>query len=324
MKTHDFCGSFGLRLMSGGQLSCIDCGSKFGPAVWGSVCEVCGLLQQVKTHLISPRYPAAEKEVAVRYVRECLHKVLEHSDTFWGAQLERQGPIPAKKEKEAKSPELIPVKEEKDEKDEKEEKVDKSPLEEPAKAVGEGKVSLSSPSTPPPGLTGKSAPARPPFESKARESEGTPRKKEKRSSATPDKEKRSEKEKKKRRRRRSKSRRTRSGSRDRKRRKVSREAFLSPVAEGEGRGDREEKKKAKPSSVPSTSSRGGQAPRSPSRGPIDRRGYYQEPFWKGPIPAGRGQRRPSPRGANKGLKKKRQQEKARAFGWKFSDGRRWR
>ena len=323
--------SFGLKHM-GDKPACIECKGKFGCALYGKVCEICGLVIQLQNHLTSPRYPAEEKEVALRYVRECFHKVLEHSDTYWGAKGLNQGPFPEvggslgegsqpSKEAEVKSERpLIAVKEEK------EEKVDKGPLEEPQAARGGVEISLSSPSVTPPGLTGKAAPQKPPRRSKDRELRETPRKKGKEESSSRGRSRQAEKEKKKKRKRKSRSGQSRSESRRRRRRRRSGEVSEPPVEGPRKRVEEPERRKVRPSTIPSSSARGAQPPRSPSKGPANRpeRGYYQEPFWSGPIPAGRRPREHSPQQKNKGLKKKRQQERARTFGWKFHDGRRWR
>ena len=323
--------SFGLKHM-GDKPACIECKGKFGCALYGKVCEICGLVIQLQNHLTSPRYPAEEKEVALRYVRECFHKVLEHSDTYWGAKGLNQGPFPEvggslgegsqpSKEAEVKSERpLIAVKEEK------EEKVDKGPLEEPQAVRGGIEISLSSPSVTPPGLTGKAAPQKPPVTSKDRELKDTPRKKEREGTSSRDRSRRAERERRKKRKRKSRSGQSRSESRRRRRRRRSGEESEPPVESPRKRGEEPERRRVRPSTIPSSSARGAQPPRSPSKGPAHRseRGYYQEPFWSGPIPAGKRPRGGSPQQKNKGLKKRRQQERARTFGWKFHDGKRWR
>lgn len=314
--------------MSGGRpplSECVECKGKFGGALWGSVCELCGLQRQLRGHLLSSRFPAEEGGSAVRLLRECLHRVLEHSDTFWGAQSPSEAtPSGGKKKKEVKSerregdPQFIAVKEEPCE------KVDKRPLEAPEDRKPGSEASSVSPS-PPPGVTGKAPPAKPPSAGSRRESRETPRREERIESPV-----KVVKEKKHKRKRKSRSPNSRSGSRERRRR---RRAERSSEAHRPGLGEveaEETRKKAKPSRVPPSSAREGAAPRSPSYPPpVDqhRRGYYQEPYWKGPIPAAQGGesfRRDSPRRINKGVKKRQQQEKARTFGWKFQDGRRWR
>ena len=315
--------------MSGGRPPCRECKGKFGSAVWGDVCELCGLLRQLVGHLCSSRYPAQEGSSAVRLVRECFHKVLEHSDTYWGAQTSEQGSSPTqpgrsgetkeeKKEKVAGEPELIAVKEEPTE------KIDKRPLEAPEVKQPVSGVRSSSPS-PPPGLTGKAPPAKPPSESVHRELEVTPGGGDQGRS-----EKGPAKEKKHKRRRKTRSPKSRSVSREHRRRRRSERRSEGRRSEPRSPEGASERKKVKPTSVPPSSTRGSAAPRSPSHPPPEdhnRRGYYQEPYWTGPIPAARGrdhQRGDSPRRANKGLKKRQQQERARALGWKFHGDRKWR
>ena len=315
--------------MSGGRPPCRECKGKFGSAVWGNVCELCGLVRQLTGHLLSSRFPAQEGATAVRLMRECFHKVLEHSDTYWGAQTSEQSSSPTqpggsggkkeeKKEKGSEEPAFIAVKEEPSE------KIDKRPLEAPEVKEPLIGVPASSPS-PPPGLTGKAPPAKPPSKSSHRESEDTPGKRERGRS-----EKAHTKEKKHKRRRKTRSPKSRSASKDHKRRKRSEKRSEERRSELRSPEGASERKKAKPSSVPPTSARGSAAPRSPSHPPPEdnnRRGYYQEPYWRGPIPAARGRedhRGDSPRRANKGVKKRQQQERARALGWKFHGDRRWR
>ena len=338
-KTHDFCRSFGLKHMSGERPACSECKGKFGPSVWGSVCELCGLQRQLRGHLVSARFPSEEGEFATRVVRECFHRILEHSDTVWelkGVQGEKQGPFPGdhpkasekeeRKEKEGDkvSPDLIAVKEEVPE-----ENIDKRPLEAPATENPREKAT-SPTSHRAPGLTGKAAPVKPPSESLHRELEDTPRTRHRKESESRGRRQEREKEKKKKKaKRKSRSPRSRSGSRRRRRRRHSREEPEPPRFESSEDESEADRPRVRPSQGPASSGRRSAVPRSPSGPPPGRdfSGYYQAPVWQGPIPA-RGEpgrdRGGSPRPANKGVKKRKQQERARAQGWQFRGGGHWR
>ncbi len=320
--------------MSGDRPLCLECKGKFGASVWGKVCELCSLQRQIYSHLVSPRFPAEEKEFATRAVRECYHRILEHSDAVWELKRvegEKQGPFPGgeekkeehkRGEKEKVSPDLIAVKEEVQE-----DIVDKRPLEAPAIETPKETVASTSP-TGPPGLTGKAAPVKPPSSSLHRELEDTPRKRHRAESDSKARGQDREKEKRKKAKRKSRSPKSRSGSRRRRRRRHSREE-PEPPRSGSSEKEIEERARVKPSRVPPSSARGSRVPRSPSGPPPGRdfSGYYQAPVWEGPIPANGDQSRirgSSPKRVNKGVKKRLQQERARDRGWQFRDGKRWR
>ena len=337
-KTHDFCRSFGLKHMSGERPGCVECQGKFGSSVWGQVCELCGLHRQIYSHLVSPRFPAEEKDFATKVVRECYHRILEHSDAVWELKRvegKKEGPFPQsgpgqEQKEESKrgegdkaSPGLIAVKEE-----DPEEKVDKRPLEAPASESPREKADSTSP-THPPGLTGKAPPVKPPADTSHRELEDTPRKRKRSATDSRARGQEKEKEKRKKAKRKSRSPKSRSGSRRRRRRRHSREEVEPPRADSSEREQEGDRQRAKPSTVPSSSARRPRVPRSPSGPPPGRdfSGYYQAPVWEGPIPARgdqSGVRGSSPRAANKGVKKRLQQERAREKGWQFHHGKRWR
>ena len=324
--------------MSGDRPACSECKGKFGPSVWGSVCELCGLQRQLRGHLVSARFPSEEGDFATKVVRECFHRILEHSDAVWElkrVQGEKQGPFPGdhpkpaeeeegkRREKDKVSPDLIAVKEEVTE-----EPIDKRPVEAPALESPREKATSPIPHRAP-GLTGKAAPVKPPSETLHRELEDAPRKKQRQDSDSRAERQDKEKEKKKKTKRKSRSPRSRSGSRRRRRRRHSREEIEPPRLDSSEAETEEGRPKVRPSQGPSSSARGTAVPRSPSGPPPGRdfSGYYQAPVWQGPIPA-RGEpgrnRGGSPRAANKGVKKRRQQERARVQGWHFREGKPWR
>ncbi len=296
---------------------CRQCGGKFGRLSLPPYCELCGQLAQLTTHLYSQRFPQALSGVAEGAIREALHRCLAASDCYWGAEEARrcaekapeksgQGSDTGAKESALKTEEGEAV---------------QSP---PVKV----ETSRSAPSLP--GLSGKAAsPCRPVSPVVERTSnpcseESTPG----RSSKAPIEESR-KRSKHKKRRKKSRSRSHRSRSRRKRKEDSRREIKESPGSE-ETPGRRvPSREPVRPSSVRHLQEEV-RRERSPSRSLAarDYSGYYQQPAWVGPIPsAGSRQQERQPgrsprRAANKGLKKRQQQERARAYGgWNNRGGK---
>ena len=284
---------------------CRDCFGKFGGCHTGCYCEVCGLLQQLRGHILSQRcHPQGKGSIQV-ILRETFHRILEVSDICWDAQ--EHGVIPGggASSRTGKGPE----EDKKPEVENKEKEGGKEP-ENPSCAPQAVRVKEEprSPSLPPPGLSGKAAPVKPPSRS-----EGQDR------PEVVSSEPREVKSKHRKRKHKSRSEgRGRSRSRQR-RRKEARETSPSPGVEDSPEEEREEGG-PRPSSYRERypEHRG---PRSPSGPPPHRRppGAYQVSNWQGPIPAGGGRHRDSrrehsPKYTNKGVKKRKQQARAQGKG----------
>ena len=284
---------------------CRDCFGKFGGCHNGCYCEICGLLRQVRGHLLSQRcHPQGRVSIQV-ILRETFHRILEVSDVCWDAQ--DHGVLPGggasdrtgKGPEEAKKPEEVVTEKEKEAKPESHSR---------APQAEEVKEEPRSPSLPPPGVTGKAAPVKPPSRSEG------PDRQEVWSS-----EPREVKSKHRKRKRKSRSEgRGRSRSRHRRRRE-GRETSQSPRVEEPESGEREGGGPRPSSFRERQQDRRG--PRSPSGPPPQRRppGAYQVSNWHGPIPAGGARdreprREASPKYTNKGVKKRLQQARAQQKG----------
>ncbi len=299
--------------------SCRQCGGKFGRILLPPYCELCGQLAQLTTHLYSKRFPAVLGHIAEGAIREALHRCLSSSDCFWGAE-------EAKKEREVAAPQGDsgkPVG-----------GTDPPGAENvlPPEGAPEVKKEEGRSTQPLPGLTGKaSSPCRPLSPeggrgSKVKTEDSTPGKESKSSAGEPRKRSKHRKRKK-----RSRSGSRRSHSRRRRRGEDHGERVGSPRFEEIEEEPEPPRRPIRPSSAHSGHAEGRRV-RSPSRSLAKRdySGYYQQPSWTGPIPSGENRRREEGRGrsprapVNKGVKKRKQQEKARAFGgWNNRGGRGW-
>ena len=281
---------------------CRDCCGKFGACHTGCHCEVCGLLQQLRGHILSHRCHPQGKGAIQVILRETFHRILEVSDVCWDAQ--DHGVIPGgggASSRTGKGPE----EEKRSEVERKEEEVEKEP-ENPSRAHQAVRVKEEprSPSLPPPGLSGKAAPVKPPSRS---EGQGRPE--------VVSSEAREVRSKHRKRKHKSRSEgRRRSRSRQRRKKEV-REATQSPRVEDSPLEEIEEEA-PRPSTYKER-----RGPRSPSGPPPHRRppGAYQISNWQGPIPAGGGRDRDtrrdrSPKYTNKGVKKRQQQARAQGKG----------
>ena len=205
----------------------------------------------------------------------------------------------------------------------------KGPLEEPQAVRGGIEISLSSPSVTPPGLTGQSCPPEAACNEQRQGVEGYSEKKRKEKGhhhVIGVAELRGREERKGKGNLRSGQ--SRSESRRRRRRRRSGEESEPPVERSsQGVGEEPERRQSKAVYYPFILSKGSSTTTvaiQRSSTPPRARVLSKSPFWSGPIPAGKRPRGGSPQQKNKGLKKRRQQERARTFGWKFHDGKRWR
>ena len=296
---------------------CRQCGGRFGRLTVPPYCGLCGQLAQLTTHLYSRRFPQALVPVAEEAVREALHKCLAASDCYWGAEEARRSFEELQKEKaEDTKPEVSKT----------EVKVEvPSPKREVEEAAKESRSSGGLP-----GLSGKAAspcrPVSPPRgegEKKVEKEVSLEREESPKQENTPEPRDEKRKSSRRKRHRRTRSHSHRSRSRRRRREGGVRERSISPRSEEDRRSPGQGRGRVRPSSY-----RGAPAEGLQER---DYSGYYQQPNWTGPIPAG-GSRRQSPlrnkspkQGANKGVKKRKQQERARAWGgWNNRGGRGWK
>lgn len=312
-------GSFGLSLMVSVPPLCRQCGGRFGRISIPPYCELCGQLAHLTNHLYSKRFPTVLVPLAESALREALHKCLSASDSYWGAQEAeaRSSEKPKEESKEAVGePPVVKAKVEEPSPQREKEKIVEESREEP-KLPGLS-VKAASPCRPVSPAPREDRPEAPSAAASVDRSGGEVEEERKKSKA-------------KKRHKRSRSGSHPSRSRRRRRGEAGRERDSSPRGEAEPRRPSRQARRAKPSSARAAHG-GDQRPRSPSRSlqGRDYSGYYQQPNWSGPIPAGGSRRRVaegdrSPRhGKNKGLKKQRQQERARARGgWNNRGGRGW-
>lgn len=294
-------------MSEGPPRTCRDCLGKFRLGAGPEICEVCRLTLRIRQLLLSDRYPAEGGDVAAVQLRECLWRLLEHSDTYWGNQerLNYEKRIAEKGIGKGEHPKGIT--EEEKEKRKKEEA-------EPSGVTPVKKEEKRSASRDLPGLCGKAPPVKPPPEVEAASSgHKSPKPEEKKVRSKSRGRRRDKRHRERSREGKKSSRKSRSRSRRGARRGSRRES--PPEEEENPSGEQEESEEeasvaraGKPSSVGDR-----RKARSPSRPP---RHLSQAAY-----PA----RFPSPKPQNKGRKKKRQQERAQRFGgWnnRFR-GRQW-
>ncbi len=309
--------------------SCRDCVGKFRLGAGGEICEVCRLTLRIRQHLLSPRYPAEGGEGAVVVLRECLWRLLEHSDSHWGA---KEAALFVKEKGKGKGIEDTPREASPGKVEE--ERAKKEPLEEPATVPI--KVEPTRSHTPElPGLCGKAPPVKPPREVEAASSGAPSPRIEGKKKVSKSRGRRRERHHRDRSQADKKGkRRTRSRSR-RKAKKVDRPATPPLEEESPSRGEEEseEEESLEERARPSSAGDRRQA-RSPPYPPRN----YSRPEdcpkpWPGPILAKRKPsqtdypaRWPSSKPKHKGEKKRRQQERAKQFGgWNHRDRpRKWR
>ena len=147
-------------MSEGPPRTCRDCLGKFRLGAGPEICEVCRLTLRIRQLLLSDRYPAEGGDVAAVQLRECLWRLLEHSDTYWGNQekLNYEKRIAEKGIGKGEHPKGIT--EEEKEKRKKEEA-------EPSGVTPVKKEEKRSASRDLPGLCGKAPPVKPPPEVEA-------------------------------------------------------------------------------------------------------------------------------------------------------------